>query len=149
MESLYFRFRQAIGDLVYLATDDARKHECDVTPFVQVTVEILEHGFNSKSTIFNRGRNVWDFIKSVLKEPAIIETVENLTELDPNLRVAVFVKMNLFQQTLTENLNLLYFDDDILDEWYLATAIMRNPEMKTAIIGNSSSCRNYKVIAKT
>ena len=133
METLYYKFRQAIGDLIYEATDESN-HDLDVSKFITTTVEILAHGFKTNGTMFKKGRSLWDFITYQYNDRVIIETVLNLTEQDPTLRVDMLLKMALLQQTLTNLFEQLYSSEEVLLEWYLDTALMRNLDMRNSVI---------------
>jgi hypothetical protein len=129
-------FRQAIGNIIDDATNSQRRGEIqDIESFVRITERILEHGFISNKALFTRGRSVWEFIESTLNSPDIITTVVSLTEHAPSDRVQVYIQTALVQQSLGNHMSCFYADDSILSEWYQPSAIMRDPDYKTPILG--------------
>jgi hypothetical protein len=133
METLYLAFRQAIGSLIDEATSS--KNILNVDHFVRITEELLQHGFISNKTLFSKGRTVWDFIEQTLNSPDIITTVISLTEQVPDDRVAVYLETALAQQSIGNHMNCLFSDDSLLEQWYLPSAILRDFDHRTAILG--------------
>ncbi|KAI8900226.1 hypothetical protein BC833DRAFT_582718 [Globomyces pollinis-pini] len=138
-ESLYLGFREAIGQIINDATDPKNKKADpqvhDVSKLTKATELLLNHGFIDKKTLFQKRRTVWDFICIALDTPDVIKNVLSLTEYSPESRVSVYIQIALMQQSLGTHTSFMFGDEKLLDEWYLPTAILRDPDLKPAILG--------------
>ncbi|KAJ3251597.1 hypothetical protein HK103_002241 [Boothiomyces macroporosus] len=63
----------------------------------------------------------------------LIEIVSNMSDSDAT-KVQIFIKMCLMRSVLATHLNYLYSLDNLKD-WYDESAFMRNPDMRSAVLG--------------
>jgi hypothetical protein len=135
---LYYKYRQAVGNLIYEATSgNSVKDSLELNSLVSITNEILEHGFKNDKTFFRAGKSPWNFIELRTKNPEALATVLALTESVPDARLETWIKMGLLQQNLSIQFKDLFCEDDTVAEWYEPTAFLRNIELRAGMIGSA------------
>ena len=116
MNEIYLKFRTSISNLIDKQTNN-QEISPEIIEFTTTLTTILENGFITNKSLFIK-RKLWNFIEYMNFDQDLIKSVVDISA-DLDERVSVFIKMSLMKGTLGLNMNHLFGNELIINEWFV------------------------------